>query len=75
MPWPMSSGPAMRKRRPARERSPAMNQAKTFDEYKAALENMPSQHVREELLAEADTCGFTAWQMAELCMIRAEPWA
>ncbi len=52
-----------------------MNQAKTFDEYKAALENMPSQHIREELLAEADTCGFTAWQMAELCMIRAEPWA
>ena len=35
-----------------------MNQTKTFDEYKAALENMPSQHVREELLAEG--CLLTA---------------
>lgn len=52
-----------------------MNQGKTFDEYKDALENAPSQRVREALLAEADTRGFTAWQMAELCMIRAEPWA
>lgn len=52
-----------------------MKKIPTFEEYKAALLDAPSQRIRERLLEEADTCGFTAWQMAELCMIRAEPWA
>ena len=36
----------------------------SFEEYKTALANTPSQRVREELLAEADACSFSAWQMA-----------
>lgn len=52
-----------------------MKTAPSFEEYKAALANTPSQRVREALLAEAAACGFTAWQMAELCGIRDDPWA
>ena len=47
----------------------------SFEEYKTAIANTPSQRVREELLAEADACGFSAWQMAELCAVRDDPWA
>ena len=47
----------------------------SFEEYKTALANTPSQRVREELLAEADACGFSAWQMVELCAVRDDPWA
>lgn len=52
-----------------------MMNPETFEDYKEALWDTPNQHAREKLLAEADTRGFTAWQMAELCMVREEPWA
>lgn len=48
---------------------------KTFEDYKTALQNQPSPLIREKLLAEADDCGFTAWQMAELAGVRTELWA
>ena len=34
-----------------------------------------AKRYREELLAEADACSFSAWQMAELCAVRDDPWA
>ncbi len=52
-----------------------MKSPKTFEDYKSVLSETPSQRIREKLLSEADECGFTAWQMAELAGIRAESWA
>lgn len=48
---------------------------KTFEDYKTALANQPSQHMQEKLLAEAEANGFSYWQMAELIGVRAELWA
>lgn len=48
----------------------------SFEDYKAALQDTPSERIREELLAEADRGGrFSPWQMAELSMVREELWA
>ena len=47
----------------------------TFEDYREAILANPSPYAREALRAEAAACGFTAWQMAELCMAREEPWA
>ncbi len=47
----------------------------TFEDYKNAISNAPSERIREKLLAEADERGFTAWQLAELAGVRAELWA
>ena len=52
-----------------------MKKIPTFEEYKAALLDAPSQRIQERLLEEADTCGFTALQMAELSMAGDDPWA
>lgn len=52
-----------------------MKDLETFEDYKAALWDTPNQRAREKLLAEADARGFPAWQMAELSMVREEPWA
>ena len=48
---------------------------KTFEDYKARLLSEPSEHVREELLAQADEDGFTAWELAELAGACREMWA
>ena len=48
---------------------------KTFEDYKRALMDQPSAFIREKLLAQAESDGFTAWELAELAGVRAEPWA
>ena len=48
---------------------------KTFEDYKTALLDQPSIFIREKLLAQAEADGFTAWELAELAEVRAEPWA
>lgn len=47
---------------------------KTFEDYKQAMENA-GPVLAEKLLAQADKDGFSAWQLAELVGVRAEPWA
>ena len=48
----------------------------SFEDYKATLQDTPSERIQEELLAEADRGGrFSPWQMAELSMAREELWA
>lgn len=47
---------------------------KTFEDYKEALEHA-GPCLREKLLAQADADGLSAWELAELAKIRAEPWA
>lgn len=48
---------------------------KTFEDYKEALENQSSPHLREMLLAQAEADGYDAWALAELARIPAELWA
>lgn len=45
---------------------------KTFEDYKQAMEHA-GPRLREKLLAQADADGFTAWELAELAGVRAEP--
>lgn len=47
---------------------------KTLEDYKGALENA-GPRLAELLLAEAESDGFTAWQIAELAGVRGELWA
>lgn len=47
----------------------------SMEDYKQAIINAPSDIIAEKFMAEADAAGFSAWQMAELCMAREEPWA
>ena len=51
-----------------------MNNVKTFEDYKAALE-YAGPRLREKLLAQADKDGLTAWELAELAKAGADPWA
>lgn len=46
---------------------------KTLEDYKQALMDQPSVLIREKLLAQAEADGFTAWELAELAAIWAEP--
>lgn len=52
-----------------------MDHPYSFEDYKEAILANPSPYAREALRAEAAAHGFTAWQMAELCMAREELWA
>lgn len=47
---------------------------KTLEDYKDALERA-GPHPAELLLAEAESDGLTAWQIAELVGFRGELWA
>ena len=47
---------------------------KTFEDYKDALEHA-GPRLAELLLAEAESDGLTAWQIAELVGVRGELWA
>ena len=42
----------------------------TFEDYKEALANAPSPHLREKLLAQAEADGYDAWALAELAGVR-----
>lgn len=46
----------------------------SLEEYRQAL-MQAGPYLREKLLAQADADGFTAWELAELAGVRAEPWA
>lgn len=46
----------------------------TIEDYKQALRDQPSEHIREKLLAQAEADGFNAWELAELAAW-AEAWA
>ena len=39
---------------------------KNFEDYKAALMNTSSEHIREKLLAQAEADGYDAWALADL---------
>lgn len=45
---------------------------KTFEDYKKAVANAPSDLLADKLIAQADRDGFNAWQLAELVEARAE---
>lgn len=48
---------------------------KTLEDYKAALLNQPSPHLREKLLGQAEADGYDAWALAEMAGVCAELWA
>lgn len=48
---------------------------KTFEEYKRAVAEQPSDRLADDLIAEAKEDGYDAWALAELAEVRAELWA
>ena len=48
---------------------------KTFEDYKSALLNQPSPHLRERLLGEAEASGFSAGELEELTQAAEFAWA
>lgn len=48
---------------------------RTFEEYKRAVAEQPSDRLAEELIVAAKADGYDAWQIAELAGIRTELWA
>lgn len=52
-----------------------MKDTRTIEDYELALQNQPSPHLREKLLAQAEADGYDAWVLAELAGVRPELWA
>lgn len=48
---------------------------KTFEEYKKAVAEQPSDRLADDLIAQAKADGYDAWALAELAGLRTELWA
>lgn len=52
-----------------------MKALKTFEDYKTAVANAPSEVMADKFIAQADRDGYDPWALAELIGVRAELWA